>query len=213
MYSIYKQTHPPTGIEHCVYCNFFNTSERNLVLAAVNKLYVYRLNPDPEDEKNEKDEPRKPDYKMKQKMECLATFTLFGNIMSMKYVKLPGALRDSLLLSFSEAKLSVVEYDPGTHDLQTTSLHFFEEPSMKGGFFTNYCIPEVRVDPDGRCAAMLVYGTHMVILPFRRDVMVEEGDNLAGTSKSPILSSYIIDLRNFDEKIINVKDFQFLHLL
>lgn len=30
-------------------------------------------------------------------------------------------------------------------------------------------------------------------------------------SKSPILSSYIIDLRNFDEKIINVKDFQFLH--
>lgn len=30
-------------------------------------------------------------------------------------------------------------------------------------------------------------------------------------SKSPILSSYIIDLRNFDEKIINVKDFLFLH--
>ncbi|XP_078335129.1 cleavage and polyadenylation specificity factor subunit 1-like isoform X2 [Crassostrea virginica] len=211
MYSIYKQTHPPTGIEHCVYCNFFNLTERNLVISAVNKLYVYRLNPDTEDEKNEKDEPRKPDYKPKQKMECLAHFTLFGNIMSMKCVKLPGALRDSLLLSFSEAKLSVVEYDPGTHDLQTTSLHYFEESSMKGGFFTNYCIPEVRVDPDGRCAAMLVYGTHMVILPFRRDVMVEEGENLAGVSKSPILSSYIIDLRNFDEKIINVKDFQFLH--
>lgn len=48
------------------------------------------------------------DYKMKQKMECLATFTLFGNIMSMKYVKLPGALRDSLLLSFSEAKVKIV---------------------------------------------------------------------------------------------------------
>lgn len=28
-------------------------------------------------------------------------------------------------------QLSVVEYDPGTHDLQTTSLHFFEESSMK----------------------------------------------------------------------------------
>jgi cleavage and polyadenylation specificity factor subunit 1 len=34
---------------------------------------------------------------------------------------------------------------------------------------------------------------------------------IAFCSKSPILSSYIIDLRNFDEKIINVKDFQFLH--
>ena len=48
MYSIYKQTHPPTGIEHCVYCNFFNLTERNLVISAVNKLYVYRLNPDTE---------------------------------------------------------------------------------------------------------------------------------------------------------------------
>jgi hypothetical protein len=46
------------------------------------------------------------DYKLKQKMECLANFTLFGNIMSMKFVKLPGSLRDSLLLSFPEAKVS-----------------------------------------------------------------------------------------------------------
>jgi hypothetical protein len=51
---------------------------------------------------------------------------------------------------------------------------------QQSGFYTNYNIPEVRVDPDGRCAAMHVYGSHMVILPFRRDVMAEEGDNLAG---------------------------------
>ena len=31
------------------------------------------------------------------------------------------------------------------------------------------------------------------------------------SSKSPIMSSYIIDLRSFDEKITNVKDFQFLY--
>lgn len=31
------------------------------------------------------------------------------------------------------------------------------------------------------------------------------------SSKSPILSSYIIDLKDFDEKIIHVADFQFLH--
>ena len=29
--------------------------------------------------------------------------------------------------------------------------------------------------------------------------------------RSPILNSYIIDMRSFDEKIINILDFQFLH--
>ena len=48
MYAIYKQSHPPTGIEHCVYCSFFKSSESNLVVAAVNQIHVYRLNPETE---------------------------------------------------------------------------------------------------------------------------------------------------------------------
>ena len=43
MYAIYKQTHQPTGVEHCVNCNFFSSSELNLVIAAVNQIHVYRL--------------------------------------------------------------------------------------------------------------------------------------------------------------------------
>ncbi|XP_063441861.1 cleavage and polyadenylation specificity factor subunit 1-like [Mytilus trossulus] len=210
MYSVYKQTHPPTGIEHCVYCNFFNTSERNLVIAAVNQLNVYRLNPDTEDDTGKNVTDQNQETRKKQKLECLATFSLFGNIMSLQFVKLPGANRDALLLSFSDAKLSVVEYDPSTHDLQTTSLHYFEEPALKDGFAVTYSIPEIRVDPDGRCAAMLIYGTRLVILPFRRDAVIEDSD-ISGGGKSPIMSSYIIDLKSFDEKITNVKDFQFLH--
>lgn len=65
------------------------------------------------------------------KLECLATYTLFGNIMSMQSVTLAGSQRDSLLLSFKDAKLSVVEYDLDTHDLRTLSLHYFEEEEMR----------------------------------------------------------------------------------
>ena len=32
MYAIYKQTHPPTGIEHCEYCQLFFTSWKTIVL-------------------------------------------------------------------------------------------------------------------------------------------------------------------------------------
>uniref|UniRef100_A0A8C0UTX3 RSE1/DDB1/CPSF1 first beta-propeller domain-containing protein n=1 Tax=Cyanistes caeruleus TaxID=156563 RepID=A0A8C0UTX3_CYACU len=69
----------------------------------------------------------------RERLELLASFSLFGNVMSMASVQLAGAKRDALLLSFKDAKLSVVEYDPGTHDLKTLSLHYFEEPELRVG--------------------------------------------------------------------------------
>lgn len=65
------------------------------------------------------------------KLECLAQYTLHGNIMSMQAVHLIGSQRDSLLLSFRDAKLSVVEYDQDIHDLRTVSLHYFEEEEIR----------------------------------------------------------------------------------
>ncbi|XP_015682353.1 cleavage and polyadenylation specificity factor subunit 1, partial [Protobothrops mucrosquamatus] len=96
----------------------------------------------------------------REKLELVASFSFFGNIMSMASVQLAGAKRDALLLSFKDAKLSVVEYDPGTHDLKTLSLHYFEEPELK---------------------------------------------------KSSFLPSYIIDVRELDEKLLNIIDMQFLY--
>lgn len=43
MYALYKQLHPPTGVEYSVCCNFFDHSEKNLVTAGVNQIQVYRL--------------------------------------------------------------------------------------------------------------------------------------------------------------------------
>lgn len=212
MYCVYKETHPATGIEHCVHCHFFNSWEINLVIAGANQLLVYRLNSDPElDNISETNEKTSTVDVSKIRLECLKTFSLFGNIMSMQSVNLPGAPRDVLLLGFWDAKLSVVEYDPSTHDLKTSSLHQFEDADLMSGMTANHHLPLVRVDPDGRCAAMLVYGRHLVILPFRKDMMVEEIEGSSSASKSPILSSYVIDLAKLDERIINIQDIQYLH--
>ncbi|XP_030330294.1 cleavage and polyadenylation specificity factor subunit 1 [Strigops habroptila] len=210
MYAVYKQAHPPTGLEFALACNFFSTAQRNLVAAGSSQLYVYRLNHDCEPlVKGERNGEGKGH---KEKLELVASFTFFGNVMSMASVQLAGAKRDALLLSFKDAKLSVVEYDPGTHDLKTLSLHYFEEPELRDGFVQNVHIPRVRVDPDGRCAVMLIYGTRLVVLPFRRDTLTDEHEGLVGEGqKSSFLPSYIIDVRELDEKLLNIIDMQFLH--
>lgn len=81
----------------------------------------------------------------KMKLECLAQYTLHGNIMSMQAVHLIGSQRDSLLLSFRDAKLSVVEYDQDIHDLRTVSLHYFEEEEIRVKvqfeFYSYYMFP------------------------------------------------------------------------
>lgn len=55
--------------------------------------------------------------------------------MSMASVRCPSAGRDLLLVSFKEAKLSVLQYDPQVNNLITLSMHYFEEDDMKVGFF------------------------------------------------------------------------------
>lgn len=46
MFSICRQTHPATAVEHAVTCHFFNRSERSVVVAGGNILRVFRLVPD-----------------------------------------------------------------------------------------------------------------------------------------------------------------------
>nr|CAD7202674.1 unnamed protein product [Timema douglasi] len=224
MYSISKLTHPATAVEHALSCNFFHRAEKSLIVAGANVIRVFRLIPDVDPNKKERFADNRPP---KMKLECLATYTLFGNVMSMQAVSLAGSQRDSLLISFRDAKLSVVEYDPEAHDLRTLSLHYFEEEDMRmrisnidmeGGWTHHYHIPMVRVDPEGRCAVMLVYGRKLVVLPFRRETALDDPDlSMAdvktgpGSSKVPVLASYMIVLKELDEKMDNVIDVQFLH--
>ncbi|XP_036421767.1 cleavage and polyadenylation specificity factor subunit 1 isoform X2 [Colossoma macropomum] len=210
MYAVYRQAHPPTGLEFSVYCNFISSEEKNLVVAGTSQLYVYRIIHD--FESSSKTEKPSDGKSRKEKLEQVASFSLFGNVMSMASVQLVGTNRDALLLSFKDAKLSVVEYDPGTHDLKTLSLHFFEEPELRDGFVQNVHIPIVRVDPENRCAVMLVYGTQLVVLPFRKDTLTDEQEGIVGEGqKSSFLPSYIIDVRELDEKLLNIIDMKFLH--
>jgi len=223
IYAVYRQVHPVTTIDHCVCCNFVDHDQKNLVVAGTNLLQVYRLNSDVEAGQKDTASGAKSQEKLLDKvqdgrsrrirLEFVCSFQLCGNILSMRSVRLAGAALDSVLISFSDAKLSVVEFDAATHDLKTSSLHQFEDDDLRDGHYQhNASTPSVHVDPDERCAALLIYGRHLVILPFVCDLPDDKGDRLTSTeSQLPVVSSYTIDLRKLDEKVNSIIDFQFLH--
>ncbi|KAJ8041183.1 Cleavage and polyadenylation specificity factor subunit 1 [Holothuria leucospilota] len=207
MYAFYRQVHPPTGIEYSLYCNFINKDEKNLIVAKATELTVYRLITDVEIPLAKVTEST-GDEKKKEKLEQVATYQLSSRISSMKAAPLASLGRDALLLGFMDAKLSVVEYDVSTHEIKTLSMHHFEEEELKNGYGHNTHLPTIQVDPDFRCAVMLVYGTTLVVLPFKRESF---GDDLDGVNHYSIRPSYLIKLKETDDLLSNVIDMQFLH--
>lgn len=159
----------------------------------------------------------------KAKLECLQTFTLHGQVVALEIISFPGSFRDSIILAFASGKLSIVEYDPTTHDLKTVSLHYFEDEDMKDGRTQFSGPPLLRVDPEGRCAAFLIYDRNIVIVPFRKEALLAttaDGENATSDQnkasfilKSPVMSSYKLNLNDElygGEKINNILDIQFL---
>ena len=213
MHSILKENHPPTVVDHALRCNFFNDNEVNMITSGSSRLTIYRLY-DLEDIPAKAEIPvfRPTDIKVKKKLEQVAFFSLFGNVVDMKVVRLGNNVRDSILLVFKDAKLSIVEYDPVNHDLKTDSMHFFENDDFKGGLVRNIHQPRVRVDPEHRCASMLIYGHHLVILPFKHKIKVDDQEySTERAHVKSLLPSYMIDLHSLDKPISNVTDLQFLH--
>lgn len=216
MYAIYRQTDPPSIVDHVSYCNFFNIREKQLVTVGDSNLRVFRLNPWVKTRVIDGDDEKNSSVTQSTKLECLVQFQLFGNVVSLAPTRLPGSKRDSLFLAFQEAKLSVVQYNPDNHDLKTISLHCFEDEILRGGFTKDLANPIVRVDPDQRCASMLVYGRHLAIIPFlHRDAYLEDlegsGSVAQGTSGQYLLHSYTISLQTVEERLLNVADLCFLN--
>ncbi|KAH9362193.1 hypothetical protein HPB48_002171 [Haemaphysalis longicornis] len=175
--------------------------ERSLVIAGSSVLKVFRLVP----------ENDYAEQKHRVKLEHMHTFNLFGNVICLEAVHLSPA-RDTLLLCFRDAKLSLVEYDPSTHDLKTVCIKSFEKEEFKGGYVQTAQLPMIRVDPCNRCAAMLIFSRTVAVIPFRKDAATDDSEaGIAFGNKPPLLDWYPVALTELEEKINNVVDMQFLH--
>jgi hypothetical protein len=91
---------------------------------------------------------------------------LAGVVKDVAAVRFPGCTKDSLLVSFSDAKCSFLDWNADKLELTTISLHFFETDDLKRGYTRFHLPPLLTVDPAMRCAAMIVLDRHIAVLPF-----------------------------------------------
>mmetsp|Transcript_20113 Transcript_20113/g.65502 ORF Transcript_20113/g.65502 Transcript_20113/m.65502 type:complete len:1349 (-) Transcript_20113:519-4565(-) len=130
----------------------------------------------------------------------------------------PRTQRDSLLLSFSAAKLSVVDYDPGTNELHTSSLHSWEgvvPPSRDAALACSHPTrpPLVVADPEGRCAAAIVgSGSELALMRTVEagfGAAADGGRTLGPQDAAALEPSYRVPLKALN--IHAVRDACFLH--
>jgi len=56
---------------------------------------------------------------------------------------------------------------------------------LQSGLYSNFKKPLVRIDPDLRCAAMLVYGCQLIIFPFKKDAAADGSAVRYGSYPNP----------------------------
>ncbi|KAK1575122.1 hypothetical protein Q3G72_002835 [Acer saccharum] len=197
----------------------------NLVVTAANILEIYIVRVVEEGSRESKNAGQSKrsilmDGVSGASLELVCQYRLHGNVESMAVLAKGGGeksrRRDSIVLAFQDAKISVLEFDDSIHGLRTTSMHCFEGPEwlhLKRGRESFARGPLIKVDPQGRCGSVLVYGLQMIILKAAQGgsglVGDEDSFSSVGTVSARIESSYIINLRDLDMK--HVKDFVFVH--
>ncbi|KAI9700512.1 MAG: mRNA cleavage and polyadenylation factor subunit [Bogoriella megaspora] len=240
----YTELVPPTAVEHSVVLPLLSSEASNLVVAKTSLLQVFDLrtvnelttrsttdlNPDANDVEANIAVQR---VEARTKLVLVSEHPVSGVITSLARIKIHGSKSggEALLVSFKDAKLSLLEWDSESHNLSTISVHYYEGEDLQSTPWTadlsqyhNY----LKVDPSSRCAALKFGRRHLAILPFRQDDLVEEFDSDldeppadkkpaaaakdgAEEHKTPYASSFVLPLTALDPALVNPIHIAFLY--
>ncbi|KAI0021099.1 CPSF A subunit region-domain-containing protein [Xylariomycetidae sp. FL0641] len=171
------------------------------------------------------------------KLVLVAEFPLAGTVTGLARIKAPATASggEALLVALKDAKLSMVEWDPEKHTIQTTSIHYYEQDELQGSpwaaplsTYVNFMV----ADPGSRCAALKFGARSLAIIQFKspeEDIEMDDWDEdldgprpakelsttLANGSSSnqdtPFSTSFVLRLPNLDPSLIHPVHIAFLH--
>lgn len=210
-----KEFHPPTGVTLCAAAYLTHLPRKSgvlvppdLVICKGKQLEIYSV-------RYKTSAEGKLDFDACG-LDIIGQYQLFGvpEDISVLKSRAGGKLRDAIVLTFREAKVSVLEWDHLTHNLRTSSLHYYEDDmALRESRTTFVYPPRVVTDPQGRCAAVALYSHHLALLPARDSdileaVLGEQGPQGANSS-ARLTTSYPVNLTRMG--IQEVRDLTFLY--
>lgn len=246
----YTEIAPPTAVSHAIHLPFLGPKSHNLVVAKNSLLQIFELkstvtevspggNGDTDAalanlDTEAADAPLQRTENT-SKLVLVGEFPLAGTVISLARIKALNTKSrgEALLVAFRDAKLSLVEWDPETHNLHTISIHYYENPDLPGNAPWSAELKDtynfLTADPSSRCAA-LKFGLHnLAILPFRqRDLgdddydsdfdgprddqaMEVDGANGQEVQKTPYSSSFVLPLTHLDPALTHPVHLAFLY--
>lgn len=104
LFTFHRTLTPPTCITHSLKCHFTSSSRLDLILVKGNILFIYRIY-------TTKTTSDLTSGQNTARLELLHEFTLQGMVTSMDVVRTRSANKDSLLLTFGDAKVGFVVLD------------------------------------------------------------------------------------------------------
>lgn len=198
MMQAYTELTPPTAVTHSVNLPFTSANAINLIVAKTSLLQIFaiktittelesKINDEVEDEAaaaaqitNEEDtsfivaDPvQRSSLANTTKLVLVAEYNLAGTITSLARIKTPDSASggESLLISFRDAKLSLIEWDPERHGISTISIHYYEQDDVGGSPWEvdiHETISYLVADPNSKCAALKFGSSSLAILPFKQ---------------------------------------------
>jgi len=221
----------PTAVTHAVGIHFLNKKSSNLVVAKTSLLQIFEV----ESVRKKTDGDPQNGYggavtsASHSRLSLVSEYDLAGTVTSLAAVKIIKSKSggSALLISFKDAKVSLVEWEPETHSLSTISIHFYEGDEIQINPWMSdlgQCRSFLTVDPSSRCAALKFGKRQLAIIPFRQqgDDLVMGEDNIEATGNHPVVNgnsetrttpygpSFVLPLTALDPSLIVPIDLAFL---
>ncbi|KAI7953963.1 hypothetical protein MJO28_006510 [Puccinia striiformis f. sp. tritici] len=233
---IHRQHLPPSGVEFSCqasltpstlsrYSDVILSSRSrpkpitNLIIARSTLLQVFELclTDDDDFENNHlRNHEENKNKKKKYKLFHVCEHRLHGRVTGIQRLTTLDTQEDGLdrlLVSFQDAKMTLLEWSNPAADLVPISLHTFEKlPQITQGDLPRDFQAQLEVDPLSRCAVLLLPQATLAVLPFFQDQLDLDGLGLSGGLNSalgpeqqrfqslPYASSFILD---FNQQLLN----------